>query len=255
MTQSRIPLPAKSESVSSLRKRMEQEYAILCEEFPVAECALNFNTPFQLLVATVLSAQTTDKRVNSVTPELFSQYPCPEHMAHANQTSIEEIIHPVGFYHAKSRHLIGLSQMLLDDFQGQVPQDMDELVKLPGVGRKTANVVLGNAFNIPGFPVDTHVTRVTGRLRWRHDWRSTHPDPVAIEHEICQYFPPEDWTDLSHRLIFHGRTTCHARKPDCSHCPLAASCPSAELFLGAPVDADTVPVYSSGQLLTNYPHD
>ncbi|BDR54032.1 endonuclease III [Bombiscardovia apis] len=228
---------------------MHSEYAILCQEFPQAVCALNFTNPFELLVATVLSAQTTDKRVNSVTPELFLHFSSPEQMAMANPQDVEDIIHSVGFYHAKADHIIGLSNMLIDDYAGQVPTNIDELVKLPGVGRKTANVVLGNAFDIPGFPVDTHVTRVTGRLRWRGDWRSTHPDPVKIEHEICSYFPPKDWTDLSHRLIYHGRTTCHSRKPDCGHCPLAATCPSAELFLGAPVDPDSVPVYENGQLV------
>lgn len=210
--------------------RMHAEYHILCQVFPDAVCALNFHNPFELLVATVLSAQTTDKRVNSVTPELFQYYPDPRTMSQANPHHIEDIIHPVGFYHAKAQHLVGLSQMLVEDFHGCVPQTMDELTELPGVGRKTANVVLGNAFGIPGFPVDTHVIRVTGRLRWRTDWRTTHPDPVKIEHEICDCFPPDEWTNLSHRLIFHGRQTCHARKPDCLGCPLAGTCPSAEIL-------------------------
>ncbi|KFI38407.1 endonuclease III [Bifidobacterium actinocoloniiforme DSM 22766] len=228
-------------------QRMHQEYEILCEEFPDAVCALDHRDAFELLVATVLSAQTTDKRVNTVTPELFRRFPDAKALAGADLGEVEAIIHPVGFYHAKAVHLIGLSQMLVDDYQGQVPAAMDELVKLPGVGRKTANVVLGNAFGIPGFPVDTHVTRVTARLRWREDWRSTHPDPVRIEREICECFPPEDWTNLSHRLIFHGRVTCHSRKPDCANCPLAASCPSAELFLGAPVESDQVPRFHQGR--------
>ncbi|BDR53705.1 endonuclease III [Bombiscardovia nodaiensis] len=239
---------ATSESRAHRLRRIHEEYDILCQEFPDAVCALHFTNPFELLVATVLSAQTTDKRVNSVTPELFEHFPSPEHMASASASAVESIIHSVGFYHAKATHIIGLSQMLVEDYDSQVPADINELVKLPGVGRKTANVVLGNAFGIPGFPVDTHVTRVTARLRWRTDWRSTHPDPVKIEHEICGYFPPEDWTNLSHRLIFHGRVTCHSRKPDCAHCPLAASCPSAELFLGAPVEADQVPVFRNGHL-------
>ncbi|RBP98863.1 endonuclease III [Bifidobacterium xylocopae] len=225
---------------------MHEEYRILREEFPDAVCALDHTNPFELLVATVLSAQTTDKRVNTVTPELFGRFPDARSMSEAELGEVEAIIHPVGFHHAKAVHLIGLSQMLVDDYDGQVPPDMDELVKLPGVGRKTANVVLGNAFGIPGFPVDTHVTRVTARLRWRDDWKSTHPDPVRIEREICGCFPPEDWTNLSHRLIFHGRVTCHSRKPDCAHCPLAASCPSAESYLGAPVDPDSVPRFRAG---------
>lgn len=239
----------KSESKTHRLQRMHQEYAILCQEFPEVRCALDFKTPFQLLVATVLSAQTTDKRVNSVTPELFSQYPTPDSMALANLADVENIIHSVGFYHVKAMHIISLSQILVDDFHSEVPADINKLVHLPGVGRKTANVVLGNAFNIPGFPVDTHVARVTGRLHWRKDWRSTHPDPVKIEHDICQCFPPEDWTDLSHRLIFHGRTTCHSRKPDCAHCPLAYTCPSAETFLGTPVDPNDVPVYLHGRII------
>ena len=224
--------PQGRESKARRLARMYEEYRILCQVFPEAVCALHFRNPFELLVATVLSAQTTDKRVNSVTPELFERYPDPAAMAQAQPAELEAIIHPVGFYHAKARHLLGLSLMLTEDYGGKVPQTMEELTSLPGVGRKTANVVLGNAFNIPGFPVDTHVTRVTGRLRWRTDWRSTHPDPVKIEHEICDCFPPEDWTNLSHRLILHGRATCHARKPDCLHCPLAETCPSAELLAG-----------------------
>ncbi len=127
----------------------------------------------------------------------------------------------------KTKHLLGLAQVLASRFDGEVPSTMDELTSLPGVGRKTANVVLGNAFHIPGFPVDTHVMRVTGRLRWRSDWRHANPNPVAIEREITACFPPEQWTDLSHRLILHGRAICHARKPDCGICPLADSCPSA----------------------------
>ena len=218
------------ESKAERLARMHAEYDILREVYPEAYCALHFHNPFELLVATVLSAQTTDKRVNSVTPELFERYPDPAAMGGANPLDIEDIIHSVGFYHAKAEHLVGLSRMLVDDFQGTVPKTMEELTQLPGVGRKTANVVLGNAFRIPGFPVDTHVTRVTGRLQWRTDWRSTHPDPVKIEHEICDCFPPEDWTDLSHRLIFHGRQTCHARKPDCLNCPLSATCPSAGIL-------------------------
>ena len=218
------------ESKTERLTRMHAEYEILRQVYPEAYCALHFHNPFELLVATVLSAQTTDKRVNSVTPELFGRYPDPAALGGANPLDIEDIIHSVGFHHAKAEHLVGLSRMLVDDFHGEVPETMEELTQLPGVGRKTANVVLGNAFQIPGFPVDTHVIRVTGRLRWRTDWRSTHPDPVRIEHEICDCFPPEDWTNLSHRLIFHGRQICHARKPDCLNCPLATTCPSAEIL-------------------------
>ena len=149
-----------------------------------------------------------------------------EYLAAANPAQVEDIIHPLGFYRSKTQHLIGLATALDERFGGVVPRTMDELTSLPGVGRKTANVVLGNAFDIPGFPVDTHVMRVTGRLRWRSDWRSAHPDPVKIEKEITSCFPPEEWTNLSHRLILFGRATCHARTPDCANCPLSDTCPS-----------------------------
>ena len=189
------------ESKKARIARMHQEYEQLCVEIPDPKCALNFNSPFELLVATVLSAQTTDKRVNMVTPELFGEYPGPAELAAANPEHVEDIIRTIGFFRTKAA-------------------DMASLVSLPGVGRKTANVVLGNAFGVPGFPVDTHVIRVTGRLRWRSDWASPSPDPVAIEREVTACFPPEEWTDLSHRLILHGRAICHARKPDCADCPL-----------------------------------
>lgn len=207
--------------------RMRDEYEVLCRIFPEPKCALNFDSPFQLLVATVLSAQTTDKRVNTVTPALFAAYPTAAALAAADPQRVEDIIRPIGFHHAKTRNIIALSAQLESRYGGGVPATMEELVTLPGVGRKTANVVLGNAFGIPGFPVDTHVIRVTGRLRWRGDWNDPSPDPVHIEREITACFPPEEWTDLSHRLILHGRATCHARKPDCGSCPLNETCPSA----------------------------
>ncbi|RGK11406.1 endonuclease III [Bifidobacterium bifidum] len=206
---------------------MHEEYALLVEAFPHPKCALDFTSPLQLLIATVLSAQTTDKRVNTVTPELFSRFPDAASLAAANPQDVEDIIHPLGFYRSKTKHLLGLAAVLRDRFGGEVPDTMDSLVTLPGVGRKTANVALGNAFGVPGFPVDTHVIRVTGRLRWRGDWNSSSPDPVHIEREICSYFEPSQWTDLSHRLILHGRATCHARKPDCEVCPLHDTCPSS----------------------------
>lgn len=218
------------ESKQARSQRIQSEYAILCEEFPHPECALHFSNPFELLVATMLSAQTTDKRVNSVTPALFHAYPTPQALSLANPEHVADIIHPLGFFRAKTEHLLAMATQLESEFGGIVPNTLEELVTLSGVGRKTANVVLGNAFGVPGFPVDTHVIRVTGRLRWRTDFRSTTPDPVHIEKEITSYFPPEEWTDLSHRLIQHGRTTCHARKPDCAHCPLRATCPSADLL-------------------------
>lgn len=206
---------------------MHHEYEELCETIPEPKCALNFTSPFELLVATVLSAQTTDKRVNMVTPVLFGLFPGPAELQSANPEQVEDIIHSIGFYRTKARNIIRLSHDLCERYGGEVPDSMEELTALPGVGRKTANVVLGNAFGKPGFPVDTHVIRVTGRLHWRSDWASPAPDPVAIEREITACFPPEEWTDLSHRLILHGRATCHARKPDCLGCPLNDTCPSA----------------------------
>ena len=165
------------ESKQARLSRMHQEYAVLCEEIPHPKCALNFSNPFELLVATVLSAQTTDKRVNMVTPELFGEYPGPAALASANPEHVESIIHSIGFHHTKAKNIIGLSYALCERFDGEVPQTMDALTSLPGVGRKTANVVLGNAFGVPGFPVDTHVIRVTGQLRWRSDWASGSPTP------------------------------------------------------------------------------
>ena len=209
---------------------MRAEYRLLCKRYPTPRSALHFANPLQLLVATVLSAQTTDRRVNMVTPQLFATYPDAHALAGADPRDIEAIIRTIGFYHTKARHLIGLGAAIDERYGGQVPHTMEELVTLPGVGRKTANVVLGNAFAIPGFPVDTHVIRVTARLRWRDDWNAAHPDPVRIEREICACFPSDEWTDLSHRLILHGRATCHARNPECDVCPLAASCPSAFTF-------------------------
>lgn len=215
------------ESKAARLSRMHAEYDILKTVFPAPKCALEFSNPLQLLIATVLSAQCTDKRVNMVTPELFDRYPTAEALADARIEEVEEIIRSLGFFRAKAKNLVGLAMGIVDRFGGEVPRTMEELTTLPGVGRKTANVVLGNAFGVPGFPVDTHVMRVTGRLRWRTDWRSATPDPVHIEQEITACFPPEEWTDLSHRLILFGRATCHARKPACGKCPLAETCPSA----------------------------
>lgn len=212
-------------------ERMRKEYEQLIELFPNPKPALDYTTPLELTVATVLSAQTTDKRVNIVTQELFERFHTPADYAAADVGEIEAIIHSLGFYRSKARHLIGLGAALVANFGGQVPSTMEELVTLPGVGRKTANVVLGNAFNIPGFPVDTHVIRVTGRLRWQTEWRKPHSDPVVIEKQVTANFPPQEWTDLSHRLIFLGRQLCHAGRPDCSHCPLATTCPTAPKYL------------------------
>ena len=199
----------------------------LKELYPEGLCSLQYQKDYELLFAVRLSAQCTDARVNLVTPALFARFPTLEAFAAADPREVGEYIHSCGFYKHKAEDIVLACRMLRDEYGGKVPGTMEQLLRLPGVGRKTANVVLGNAFGVPGFPVDTHVIRVTGRLRWRSDWASPSPDPVAIEREVTACFPPEEWTDLSHRLILHGRAICHARKPDCADCPLNDTCPSA----------------------------
>ncbi|MFF7300322.1 endonuclease III [Streptomyces sp. NPDC008265] len=193
----------------------------LAEIYPYAHPELDFRNPFELLVATVLSAQTTDLRVNQTTPALFAAYPTPEDMAAAAPEDLEELIRPTGFFRAKSRSLLGLSQALRDRFDGEVPGRIEDLVTLPGVGRKTANVVLGNAFGVPGITVDTHFGRLVRRWKWTEQ-----EDPEKVEAEICAIFPKSEWTMLSHRVVFHGRRICHARKPACGACPIAPLCPA-----------------------------
>ena len=212
----------------TLYERVHKEYALLSKQIPHPKCALNFKNPFELLVATVLSAQTTDKRVNLVTKNLFSEFPNAFSLSKASISRVEFLIHSLGFYRVKAQHIITLSTQLVEKYNGVVPNTMKELTSLSGVGRKTANVVLGNAFGIPGFPVDTHVIRVTGRLHWRKDWNSSKVNPVKIESEITSFFSPEEWTNVSHRLILHGRTVCTARNPHCFECPLRFTCPSAK---------------------------
>ncbi|PRX99486.1 DNA-(apurinic or apyrimidinic site) lyase /endonuclease III [Allonocardiopsis opalescens] len=194
---------------------------ILTETYPDAHCELDFADSFQLLVATVLSAQTTDVRVNRTTPALFARFPTPEEMAAADPEELEALIRPTGFFRAKARSLLGLSAAIRDRFGGEVPRTLDELVTLPGVGRKTANVVLGNAFGVPGLTVDTHFGRLVRRFGWTEE-----TDPVRVEQRIADLFPPKEWTMLSHRLIWHGRRICHSRRPACGVCGLAALCPS-----------------------------
>lgn len=202
-------------------RRARRINRLLAERYPDAHCELDFTSPLELLVATILSAQTTDVRVNLVTPGLFARYPDAAAYAGADRAELEEIIRSTGFFRAKAQSLIGLGQALVERYDGEVPARMGDLVTLPGVGRKTANVVLGNAFGVPGLPVDTHVGRVVRRLGL-----TTQEDPVKVETELGGLVPPRDWTMLSHRLIFHGRRTCHARRPACGACPLAALCPS-----------------------------
>lgn len=193
----------------------------LAEAYPDADCELDFTSPFELLVATVLSAQSTDRRVNSVTPELFRRYPTPAALAAADRADVEALIGPVGFFRNKTTAILGLARRIVDDFDGVVPATLEELVTLPGVGRKTANVVLGNAFGIPGVTPDTHLIRVSGRLGWT---ASSRPDDV--ERDVAALFPPEDWVMLCHRVIWHGRRCCHARRPACGACPVGDLCPS-----------------------------
>ncbi len=204
---------------------------ILAETYPDAHAELNFESPFQLLIATVLSAQTTDKRVNMTTPALFAKYPAPEDMAAANPDELAEMLKPTGFYRNKAKAIIGLSAAIMDGFGGVVPSKLKDLDSLPGVGRKTANVVLGNAFGVPGITVDTHFQRLARRFGW-----TTQTDPDKIERDVGSLFPKSDWTLLSHHLIWHGRRMCHARRPACGVCPLAALCPS---FGIGPVDPAT----------------
>jgi endonuclease-3 len=193
----------------------------LGKRYPNAHCELDFTTPFELLVATVLSAQCTDKLVNKVTPALFKKYKTPKALAGARIGELEEIIHATGFYHAKARNLKGLAERLVEEYDSVVPSSIEDLTTLSGVGRKTANVVRGHAFDIPGITVDTHFGRLARRFHW-----SESEDPVKVEHEVGQLIPQKDWTTLSQRMIWHGRRICHARKPACGACPLIDICPS-----------------------------
>jgi endonuclease-3 len=193
---------------------------LLEERYGNAECALIHSSPFQLLVATILSAQCTDERVNSVTPKLFRQFPSAEALAAATQSEIEAIIQSLGFFRAKATNIRGMARMLVERHGGEIPRTLDELVELPGVGRKTANVVLGTAFGIAsGVVVDTHVKRITGLLGL-----TKQTDPVKIEQDLQKLLPPSEWIQFSHRLIHHGRQICIARRPKCSECPLLAEC-------------------------------
>ncbi|WP_426501697.1 endonuclease III [Streptomyces sp. D54] len=211
----------KAESHLAMVRRARRINRELAEVYPYAHPELDFRNPFELLVATVLSAQTTDLRVNQTTPALFAAYPTPEDMAAAVPEEMEEIIRPTGFFRAKTKSLLGLSAALRDEFGGEVPGRLEDLVKLPGVGRKTANVVLGNAFGVPGITVDTHFGRLVRRWKWTDE-----EDPVKVEAVVAGIFPKSEWTMLSHRVVFHGRRICHARKPACGACPIAPLCPS-----------------------------
>jgi endonuclease-3 len=211
-------------------------YRELHDLYPYAHCELDFRSPWELLVATVLSAQTTDVRVNLTTPALFARFPGPAEIAAGDRAEIEQLIQPTGFFRAKTKSIQGLASAVLDRYDGEVPGRLEDLVTLPGVGRKTANVVLGNAFGVPGITVDTHFGRLSRRMGW-----TTEVDPVKVEHEVGALFPKRDWTMLSHVVIFHGRRTCHARRPACGACPVAAWCPSYG-------EGETDPVVAQGLL-------
>ncbi len=219
-------------SALTLTRRARKVNRLLAERYPTARCELDFSTPLELLVATVLSAQTTDVRVNQVTPEVFARFPDAASLAAADPADLEDVIRPTGFFRAKTASVIALGQALVERYDGVVPRRMADLVTLPGVGRKTANVVLGNAFGVPGLPVDTHVGRVARRLGL-----TTSEDPVVVEAELCAMVEKREWTMFSHRMIFHGRRTCHARRPACGACPLASLCPSYGIGETDPVAA------------------
>ena len=204
------------------RKRRARKMAkVLAETHPDAHTELDFETPLQLAVATILSAQATDKKINEVTPTVFARYRTAAEYAAADRAELEEILRPTGFFRAKTDSLIKLGQALVERYGGAVPNTLADLVSLPGIGRKTANVILGNAFGIPGITVDTHFRRLVNRFGWVQE-----DDPVKIEFQVADLIEKRDWTMLSHRIIFHGRRVCHARKPACGACSLATMCPS-----------------------------
>ncbi|MCH9710073.1 MAG: endonuclease III [Actinomycetia bacterium] len=209
------------ETQLGLTRRARRMNRTLALAFPHVYCELDFTNPLELTVATILSAQSTDKRVNLTTPALFAKYPTALDYAQADRSELEELIRATGFFRNKANSLIRLGQELTERFDGRVPDTMSELVTLPGVGRKTANVILGNAFDVPGITVDTHFGRLVRRWRW-----TSLEDPVKVEHAVGKLIERREWTLLSHRVIFHGRRVCHARKPACGVCVLARDCPS-----------------------------
>jgi len=209
------------ESPLALKRRARRINRELAETFPTAHCELDFTNPLELSVATILSAQCTDKRVNEVTPRVFAKYRTAADYAGADRAELEELIRPTGFYRNKTNSLIKLGQALVERFDGEVPNRLVDMVTLPGFGRKTANVVLGNAFGIPGLTVDTHFGRLVRRWGW-----TAETDPVKVEFVVADLIPKPEWTDFSHRAIWHGRRICHSRKPACGACPIARLCPS-----------------------------
>lgn len=213
------------ESKKARRERAAAVYDLLREEYPDAHCELDHENPFQLAVATILSAQTTDVRVNMVTPDLFARYPDAEALANAQQEEVEELVRSTGFFRNKAKNIIGFARGLMADHDGEVPAEMDALAALPGVGRKTANVILGNAFGIDeGVVVDTHIKRLSNRLRF-----TKQETPEKVERDLMEIFPRERWTMLAHLLIWHGRRACDARKPLCGECVVSHLCPSSRV--------------------------
>ncbi len=229
------------ETRTALVRRARRMNRLLAETYPDAHCELDFTTPLELVVATILSAQCTDRRVNLVTPTLFGRYPTAADYAGADRDELEDLIRSTGFFRNKATSIIGLGQALAERYAGEVPGRMQDLVTLPGVGRKTANVVLGNAFDVPGITVDTHFGRLVRRFGW-----TVETDPDKVEAEIGTLIPRRDWTMLSHHVVWHGRRCCHAKKPACGACPLARLCPS---FGEGPTD----PVESAALLTTQGP--
>jgi len=209
------------ESLPEKKVRAEVIYRQLSKSYPNVRCELDYKNAFQLLVATVLSAQCTDKRVNQTTPALFKKYPNPQKMAKADLKDIQNLVKSTGFFRAKAINIKGLSNKIMEEFDGKVPSNLEDLITLPGVGRKTANVVLGHAFGIPGITVDTHFGRLSRRFGW-----SKQNNPVKVEFEVGELIPEKEWTNLSQRMIWHGRRVCHSRKPACGACALAKLCPS-----------------------------
>jgi endonuclease-3 len=208
-------------SLPEKKVRAKAIYRQLTKSYPNVRCELDYNSAFQLLVATVLSAQCTDKRVNQTTPALFKKYPNPKKMAKADLIDIQRLVKSTGFFRAKAKNIKGLSNKIMEEFDGKVPSNLKDLITLPGVGRKTANVVLGHAFGIPGITVDTHFGRLSRRFGW-----SKQNNPVKVEFEVGELIPEKEWTNLSQRMIWHGRRVCHSRKPACGACALAKLCPS-----------------------------
>jgi endonuclease-3 len=207
-----------------LRTRAGRIVRTLARLYPDAHCALHYTNPLQLLIATILSAQCTDERVNQVTPALFARYPDALAFATAKLAELENMIKSTGFFRNKAKNIIACCRQLMELHDGQVPRTMEELVPLAGVGRKTANVILGNAYDVPGIPVDTHVTRLSNRMGL-----TNHDEPVKIERDLMALIPRKEWTMFGHRMIFHGRQVCHARKPRCEQCALAKFCPRVGL--------------------------